>query len=143
MICLRPGKKVFLPGQVYVSHVAVFLLFRHLGKIFTRLLSLLFAVVSIVAVVALSAVVPSKWWVAFASESVQKVGPIFSIVRFMEILIMAIPLTPFTNFQFMACSSICVATARQIEAFGGGTARFVSQASKVYTCFRKLPLSPR
>ena len=143
MIFLRPGEKVFLPGQVYVSHVAVFLFFRHLGKIFTRVVSLLFAVVSIVTVVALSAIVPSKWWVAFASESVQKVGPVLPIVRLMEILIMAITLTPFTNFQFMACSSICVATTRQIEAFGDGTARFVSQAFKVYTRFRKLPLNPR
>ena len=137
------GGRVFLPGQVYVSHVAIFLLFRHLGKIFTRLLSLLFAVISIVAVVALSAVVPSKWWVAFASESKQTGGPISSIVKFMEILIMAIRLTPTTNFQFMACSSIYVATTRQIGTSGDGTAHFGFQALKVYTCFRKLPLSPR
>ena len=136
-------KRVSLPGQVYVSHVAVFLLFRHLGKIFTRLLSLLFAVVSIVTVVALSTVVPSKWWVAFTCESKQTGGPISSIVEFMEILIMAIRLIPIMNFQFMACPSIYVATTRQIGTFGGGTASFGFQALKVYTCFRKLPLSPR
>ena len=139
----RSRKRLFLPGQDYVSHVAVFLLFRHLDKIFASLDSLLFAVASIVTVLALSTVVPSKWWVAFASESKQTFGPISSIVGFMEILIMAILLTPLANVQFVTRSSVYVLTTWQIEAIGDGTAPYVCQAFKVYTSFRELPLSPR
>lgn len=66
-----------------------------------------------------------------------------AVIVHLEVFVMAVRNIPFTNYQILAFPSILIATTWFVESFRDRTTRFASQALKVYTGFRELPLSPR
>lgn len=103
----------------------------------------LFTVVTIVTVLTLATIISGKVWLALTSSVEECIGPVVALVLPVELLVMTVSTVPPANSQFLALSTVSIATTWLMVAVWFRAARLVFQAFKVHTNFRKLTLYPR
>ena len=129
-------------GHVDVSHVSIFLLGCQVQKISSYQIFLLRAGTAIEAKRAFAAIVTCIVCVAFADFVVNSTRPVVSLVLHLERSVMAVLECPITNGQFLALSSVSIATTSCGEAFGDRTTYLVSQTVQVNAVSGKLAFNP-
>ena len=129
-----------VPGRVDVPDVLILLPGRQLEKIFASQ-SFFLWIQSLVAKLALAAVISSKVLIAFARFVVKSKRSVMALVVFLERLVMTELEGPITNDQFLSCTSASIATAWCTKSFWDWTTFLVFQIRQKCTNSRKLTFS--